>query len=250
MKCPSQIRVASIGIASLIFCGFRFISVAPDSHAVPKCPRSMPAVSSLSMGLTNSHHDFSGAAWANNDMCSPCHTPHNANTTIPDSPLWAHDLSSATYSTYSSLTLNASIGQLSGTSKLCLSCHDGTVALPAFIGVTGNPSGSFINNKMEIGTNLQKHHPIGFTYNTSLAIADGELYDPALTSSGLGGTIAQDMLDNGKLGCVSCHDVHITRNTSNSCAGCHTVHAPMRTKTLSLWKSNDGSELCLTCHNK
>ena len=60
------------------------------------------------------------------DICIFCHAPHN---TTGVGPLWNHALSAATYTPYSSSTLKATVGQPTGASKLCLSCHDGTVAL-------------------------------------------------------------------------------------------------------------------------
>jgi hypothetical protein len=73
--------------------------------------------------ITGSSHDFSAAAWntSNNEICIVCHTPHNA-TILPDAPLWNHALSAVTnYTLYASGTLNATMGQPDGSSKLCLS---------------------------------------------------------------------------------------------------------------------------------
>src|SRR4051812_41640981 len=78
-----------------------------------------------------SKHDLSVAgpgtikAVTESEVCIFCHTPHRAG----QSPLWNHTLSAATYIPYSSSTTKAAIGQPTGASKLCLSCHDGTVAL-------------------------------------------------------------------------------------------------------------------------
>lgn len=66
------------------------------------------------------------------EICVFCHTPHNAN---PKVPLWNHAPSAAgNYTPYESLTLDAAVGQPDGASKLCLGCHDGTVA----VGLTGS----------------------------------------------------------------------------------------------------------------
>ncbi|MCL5992182.1 MAG: cytochrome C [Bacteroidetes bacterium] len=199
----------------------------------------------LSAGIRYSHHDFSGSSWANFEICIPCHTPHNANQDIINGTLWNHQNTTSTYQTYTSSTLNATVGQPGGISKLCLSCHDGTIAIDSYGGTT---SGTLFMTTGSFGTDMRNQHPISFEYSTSLANADGGLRDPATQSSGLGGTIAQDLLVNNKLECISCHDVHVHRNNSG-CTGCHTIH-PMQTKTLSLRKSNDGSALCLTCHIK
>jgi mono/diheme cytochrome c family protein len=90
-------------------------------------------------------------------ICVFCHTPHNAisNSEDPDlinPPLWNHELSSETYvlhsamsnltntvdSTVYNVTLLAQPVQPDGTSKLCLSCHDGTVSIGAVRSVVGN----------------------------------------------------------------------------------------------------------------
>ncbi|MCF6270184.1 MAG: hypothetical protein L3J41_10760 [Melioribacteraceae bacterium] len=194
----------------------------------------------LFSGIKDSHHDFTGAAYMNGEMCILCHTPHNAIASVK--PLWNHQLSSATYTLYSSSTIEAAIGQPSGESKLCLSCHDGTVAIDNIGGNTGGTR--MIRPSSNTGTNLTTHHPISFTYNTALATADGNLEDPSTAPSGLGGTIAEDFLENGQMQCSSCHDVHLSRNTQG-CMGCH-----FGKPSLSVWKSNTNSALCLTCHKK
>lgn len=203
---------------------------------------------SLSAKIQSSHHDFSGQSWANNEICIVCHTPHNANISVTDAPLWNHQVTTATYQIYSSNTLNATIGQPSGPTKLCLSCHDGSVAYDSYGASTSGTR--FITNTGGgyLGTDLRHEHPVSFEYNSALAESDGSLYNPSSQASGLGGTIEHDLLKDGKLECTSCHDVHISRNSAG-CSGCHSIH-PMRTRSLSLRKSNLGSALCLTCHIK
>ena len=89
--------------------------------------------------ITDTKHDFSASGWSGGEICIACHTPHNANTAVTDAPLWNHNLSAvASYALYQSDTLNAAPGQPTGTSKLCLSCHDGTVAYDNTTGGTKN----------------------------------------------------------------------------------------------------------------
>lgn len=67
------------------------------------------------------------------EICVYCHTPHGG--TKGATPLWNRKLSSATYTPYTSSSLDAAailggpLGQPGGSSKLCLSCHDGTLAI-------------------------------------------------------------------------------------------------------------------------
>ncbi|NOY68532.1 MAG: cytochrome c3 family protein [Deltaproteobacteria bacterium] len=197
-------------------------------------------VSGASAGtIIGSAHDFRTYMWNDSgEICLPCHTPHNAKNII--APLWNHEVSTETYIMYDSSqspTLDADVSsQPDGISKICLSCHDGTVAIENF----GNRTDGtiFFFGPMKIGTDLSNDHPISFPYDTSLATTDGELYDPTTKLSGLigsTGTINDDMLFGGRMECSSCHDVHNTK-------------AVFGTKLL--LKDNAGSALCLTCHNK
>ncbi|RME94158.1 MAG: cytochrome C [Verrucomicrobia bacterium] len=180
--------------------------------------------------LAGSAHDFSGEAWSGGDPCVVCHTPHGALQDESEAPLWNHELTGASFRLYASPTLNATLEQPAGVTRLCLSCHDGTVALDSFGGRTGN---EMIGAAGRLGSDLSDDHPVGFVFDDNLAQEDGGLHPPSSTPSGLGRTIAQDLLRQGRLECTSCHDVH---NSSNQ------PHL--------LVMSNRGSALCLTCHRK
>jgi predicted CXXCH cytochrome family protein len=188
--------------------------------------------------ILGSPHDFTSRGFSQGQICLPCHTPHNPNPAVRSVPLWNHEVTSSTYTVYSSPSLDAGIppgflNQPGGVSKLCLSCHDGTVAVDAF---RGNRGSQFITGVVHWGTDLSNDHPISFIYDTELATRDGGLNDPTVTPSGipgLTGTIQQDMLFNYSLECSSCHDVHNRFNIERL-----------------LKKNNAGSALCLTCHNK
>jgi predicted CXXCH cytochrome family protein len=196
------------------------------------------AQSALAVTIVGSKHDFSTTGWAGGQICVACHAPHNnLNTT---GLLWNHAQTTQVYTLYSNpTTMNATLAQpaAGSVSKLCLSCHDGTVALDSFGGNTGT---NFINAGASLGTSLANDHPIGFTYDAALVTADGGL--KAITSAaniGAGGakvgTIDSNLLVGGKVECSSCHDVH---NTNTAI-------------TANLLKiTNAGSALCLTCHAK
>lgn len=193
-------------------------------------------VTQISFGQTivGSEHDFSAKIWnPGGEICLVCHAPH-VTTLYPitaDAPLWNHQSTAAVFQVYTSSTMNATAGTPDGSSKLCLSCHDGTVALANFSGASGGTS--FISTTNRVGTDLRNDHPISFTFDAALATTDGGLYDPTTTNSGLGGTINTDMLSGGKMQCSSCHDVH------------NGYGLPYLLK-----KDNAASALCLTCHNK
>lgn len=132
-------------------------------------------------------------------VCIFCHTPHGSRA---DAPLWNRFDSTASYQTYDSPTLDAAPGQPSGASKLCLSCHDGTIALGQLIsepvplamsgGATTMPPGPGL-----IGTDLRDDHPISFT---------PVLDDPALAPPSSWGPMHLDPA--GQFQCTTCHDPH------------------------------------------
>ena len=186
--------------------------------------------SSAWAGVSGSAHDLRGIILTETEICVVCHTPHNAQA-VSGAPLWNHEVSTATYTLYSSATFNGagSIVQPAGTSKLCLSCHDGTVALNNYGGVTTGAIG--IAAARNFGTDLSNDHPISFTYDSTLASADGGLNDPGVDGASLVGGI---LLTGNKMECASCHDVH---NVAAVAANLLRV-------------SNAGSGLCLTCHTK
>ena len=202
----------------------------------------------LGQGLQQSHHDFRGGKWGNDNPCLPCHPTQNDPYILNTLPLWNFQDSNLYGKTYSSNSLNSQPGFPTGKSKICLTCHDGTVAKESHLGAQNDSIKlSYRNHFIE----LVNDHPISFLYNNDLARADAGLYDPDTTKSGLGGTITEDLLENGMMECTSCHDVHLSRNTEG-CKGCHTIgnDGNAMTVSLSLWKSNKGSALCLTCHKK
>jgi len=42
----------------------------------------------LGQGISGSAHDFSGNGWSGGQICIVCHTPHNADATVAESPAW------------------------------------------------------------------------------------------------------------------------------------------------------------------
>ncbi len=126
---------------------------------------------------------------------------------------------------------NTAVGQPDGSSLLCLSCHDGTIALGELRsrGVTNVAMGGGVTT-MPLGvsnltTNLSNHHPVSFVYNAALATTDGQLYDPSVLTGAV-------KLQATKVQCSSCHDAH------NNTFGKFLV------------VSNTASALCVTCHNR
>ena len=203
--------------------------------------------SAAAQGMLDSKHNLSVSgpgpvkALAETQVCVFCHTPHNAN---PAGPLWNRGLSGATYTPYASGSLQAGVGQPNGYSRLCLSCHDGTIA----IGTVSNLGGQSATMQMQgtgaggvmppgrthVGTNLTNDHPVSFAFNQALSAADGELVGPGsltgiirLYEGATGGV-------RDSLQCTTCHDPHLVANPKF-------LKKPFTGRT---------DNLCLTCHVK
>ncbi|CAN5464750.1 cytochrome c3 family protein [soil metagenome] len=225
--------------------------------------------------IVNSPHNLSvsgpGAIRASSEqeVCIFCHTPHNA---APVQPLWNRNTPASNYRVYSSNSLQALPGQPTGSSKLCLSCHDGTIALGSVlsrsqpIAMAGNittlPPGA-----TNLGTDLSDDHPISFKYDSALAQKNLKLKDPTLLPADVRLDAQREMQ------CTSCHNAHdnefgnfLTKDNSHSqlcnschnagmttivghaeCSSCHQQHsAPSGPYLL---KQAKVSDTCLMCHN-
>jgi predicted CXXCH cytochrome family protein len=166
------------------------------------------------------------------DPCLYCHAPHSG-VGAPSGGLWSQTLSNRTYSTYSSTTLhNTSLQPMLGAdSSLCLSCHDGTVAVGQTqpygqIRMTGTMYAADV-----FGTNLQGSHP--FSMKTPLVDA------PDLVPSLVASHTTADPLKAVKL-----------INNDVECTSCHTPHT-QAIDTISknfLVRDSSSGQMCLSCH--
>lgn len=231
---------------------------------------------SSGIGLDYPSMTTAGGADPLDRICIWCHAPHHSMVTndsagIDYLPLWNHQVTSAIYTTYMSdfgdgpdasgmpgvgTTGNVNqfadrhlfngadtIGQPGGVSRLCLSCHDGTIAVNEYgraaqRDYSESKGGVKIKPQFTIGGNqygLLNHHPIGFSYIAVTALDDeiAPITDQ-VSGVGVGMTTIGSLLYNGKMECVTCHDVHNSKNSGETF----------------LWKSDRNSEFCLTCHKK
>jgi len=203
--------------------------------------------------VVGSKHDLSTGGTADSSLratnttwvCTFCHTPHQPSSMNSQHPLWNHArTATATFGVYSSPTMNATPSDIGGAaygamsmSLLCMSCHDGTVGMGNVLrgpgDISGHPAPPPSNSTTlmpssdpaYIGASLTNDHPVNFTYDNNLYLADGGLVDPASPA------VAQLLFAN-TMQCSSCHDAH---NDGNS---------------MFLVKDNAGSALCTTCHHK
>ncbi len=193
------------------------------------------AASSANGQIVNSAHNFSTTGWAGGEICKPCHTPHFANSSA--GALWNHALSTATYTLFDGTTGNST--NFDSVSRLCLGCHDGTVALDAFGGSAGT-STLIIGATANLGTNFSNDHPIG-----SVAVY------PTTTVSYFNPQNSNHQVVSAA-GTLSLYPWVNTSGATQYVVGCRTCHDPHNKGNYGhmLKFSNASSQLCLTCHVK
>ena len=133
--------------------------------------------------------------------------------------------SAASYTVYSSTTMDQVAGQPGAKSDACLSCHDGTLAYDNIVNAPGLGSTIAGTNTMTgvalVGTDLSNDHPIGIDITAAGGVAGG------ITESG--GSLSA-FLEVNIIECSTCHDVHddtegsflrVTNSASALCTQCH-----------------------------
>lgn len=250
--------------------------------------------------VRNTKHNLSASgpgpvkAVSESQVCAFCHTPHGATPGV--TPLWNRRLSGALYTRYTSASLDANHiadaiqDNPEGSSKLCLSCHDGTLAIgnvnvlggsgsadaqgSVTIPMTGVGAGGVMPSgagdgsgfTRKLGVDLTNDHPISLTFTDTLAQRDGELQDvnaaqrwPA-DGSILGvrepGYKPRLPLEPtgaggaGQLQCATCHDPHI-RETDPAKGNQKFLRLNRFQESASGGGFNAGGDMiCLACHDK
>lgn len=254
----------------ILFSGISLSSIVTGKHDL--------SVLTCGAGFCSSNED---------EICIFCHTPHNA--LVVDSqgnrlPLWnrsiaRNDIGGAggPFTVYASTTLNATVGQPSGVSLLCMSCHDGVTAINSLINFgKNNPivmagfdqlgdvynttfpnfPGANIGGAIDPATGgyPQSYAPYGGagTVNVNTKRLDDDhpvsfVFNSALATAdgGLVTPVSTSYVDSasklrlfgGKLECATCHNAH---EDGTFAAGDYPF----------LRMSNNGSAMCITCHLK
>ena len=157
-------------------------------------------------GVTGSKHDFTSGgrstaavaeAQGPGSRCFYCHASHRAAggagqrlSNRPDRPTRAQG--------YQSTTMAAAPQAISGASRACLSCHDGTVAPGATrTGAAAGANPLAAGAPANLGTDLRGSHPVSI----QVAPQAGRLRRPAA-----GDAVQLD--GDGRVQCTSCHDPH------------------------------------------
>lgn len=175
------------------------------------------------------------------EVCKFCHVPHSAEEPVP---LWGHALSRAQYEVpeLGAGRLGAQPApQPDGSSRLCLSCHDGTVALGDIAGET-RPIPMAGSERLgpgrsgHIGTDISGSHPISFVVRDLGAERVERESDMGFRPLSAIQSDPHVRLDaEGKMQCTTCHDPHYDR-----------FYQPGRVPRF--WVKATVSEVCLTCH--
>ncbi len=181
--------------------------------------------------VVNSKHNLGmrgpGEIKADDDarVCAFCHVPHT-----PKAPraMWARPMNDTLYVPYESSTMKSKVGQPNGATRLCLSCHDGTVAL----GIVGNRrnvpmrgvslGGLMPPGRSNLGTDLRTTHPVSMP----LPVDGLKVKPPTGRGARLDG--------EGLVQCTSCHDPHSDDRDA-------------RVRKF-LAQDNAYSEMCRECH--
>ncbi len=227
-------------------------------------------------------------------VCVFCHTPHGATQNVV-APLWNRALSTQTYTPYTSSSLDAQVilgrvlDQPNGSSKLCLSCHDGSLAIgnvnvlagqggsagSVAITMTGTgvggtmPSGAGDTTGFtrKLGVDLTNDHPISLSFTKPLSDRDGELRPIGLdqkwpADGSILGVISRGFrpklpleptgpASEGQIQCATCHDPHLFDNLE-------ATRGPQKFLRLNRFQEAaptgtpiaDNDIICLSCHDK
>ncbi len=194
--------------------------------------------------------EMEGFPSRSNQICVFCHTPHGSSG---EGPLWNRQASTVSFFKHfssASLAIDdpsvrgiSEYGQPNGSSRLCLSCHDGVTALGALF---STPSGAtpmyFLDVRTgQSGTNIHlpyetysSHHPVSFKYDVNVRnILTSPPYNrPYWFSPANGVTLDRYQ----RMQCTTCHDPHQDKSD---------VQDP----TTPFWTGKTYAEVCKSCHN-
>jgi hypothetical protein len=222
----------------------------------------------------------------NDRVCAFCHTPHHAYLGSSPSdyyPLWSRKLDIATFTPYASSTINAidwATDIAIGPTRLCMSCHDGTIAPDQHYGNSGVKPGLTEANQgagdaawfggAGVGAGIKgltNDHPVGFNYDTVATGPSTPGTNPTVGQvQGAGAqedvwirAAGNDLVYTNNTWGIKVQDRLYTDPTDGArymtCATCHDVHnkknmdTPAHANYLVLAPQSN-SALCLTCHIK
>lgn len=229
-----------LGMLTLLVIGAKVPAQNPNpSGASVPAQNSNPGAANVQgqQNVAGSLHDLTVPGNSKSPgVCTYCHAPHH--TAPINVGLWNHQLSSSQYQFYTSSTYKEGTPVLASNSpsRLCLSCHDGTVAL----GSTYNsnaplPTKRSLSSAGNVGTDLRTDHPFAF----GTWVRDNSLLDVLFSTTPRATANSAVTLPNGEIECTTCHEPHIQNidskraeflvvNNANGtmCQACHDVNKP------------------------
>ena len=193
-----------------------------------------PTIQSDALGMHNLTPGSGSSVTVQGSLgCTFCHAPHSGiggNT-----PLWNQTLSTQTYTPYTSTTYQqqgSTQPTLGKSTSLCLSCHDGTVAVGQTAVFGKIPATGSMNNMDVLGTNLTTSHP----FSLVLPMKDSaNLVATLVAQQKTADATGKIKLINGNVECISCHNPHAQ------------AVDPIAQKFLV--KDSSNGQMCLACHD-
>jgi predicted CXXCH cytochrome family protein len=164
------------------------------------------------------------------DACAYCHAPHSGL----NMGLWNQKLTTTPYTMYTSNTAKNTGVQpvLASDSNMCLSCHDGTVAVGSTVAY-GQVRMIGTMNPLDIfSSKMQSSHP----FSLAPPLKDNAHLQASLVGSGkTADPTGAVKLINGSVECTSCHNPH--------------VQAKDLVSQNFLVRDSSSGQLCLACHD-
>ena len=271
---------------SFNFCNFCNFRIATTVTIATIATIVTIATSVVFAGIATTKHNLSSTGGQTirsttvTQICVFCHTPHSSTK---DGPLWNHSLSSATYSVRSEASgyygdpwRVTQAGQPDGSSRLCLGCHDGTVALGLLVNTPGSEANPVAMTQTYmpcgptdytcLGTNFVSSgkHLDGFGYGDHLVSIE---YDTALANAvqaKCGIDVTYSIIDPVAIPSTDPVKLYATNHSNGlpgpdtpgsagarlgvQCRSCHDPHDNTNLKFLVKGSPTDWDPLCNTCH--
>ena len=162
--------------------------------------------------------------------CLYCHAPHSS---LSGPPLWNQTLSTQTYNNYTSSTYHqtSATPMVGSSSKLCLSCHDGTVAPGQTVAFGKMLVSGTMASAARFGSDLRGSHPT-------------DMKTPLVESPELAPQLF------GASPTTKDPSVKLVKNTVE-CTTCHEPHAQGKDHIVPMFlvRDNVRGQLCLSCHD-
>ncbi|HEY3360091.1 MAG TPA: cytochrome c3 family protein [Polyangia bacterium] len=199
------------------------------------------AGSAARAGISGTKHDLSVSgpgpikSTAETETCRFCHAPHRG---AGQRPLWNRRDPGSVFRRSNAMTFDAFYGTDApapdGASLMCLSCHDGTIAVGAVVhGATAGSAPAIPStSRAYIGRDLSGTHPVSFVYTDELVARNNQKDMPLRSVAEVRAAKALDARD--KVQCTSCHDPHSDANRGAS--------------GVPFYRGAEFSEVCARCH--